>query len=220
MKFRLIAVLALAGATGAFARGLEHGVMLDPVPPRLAVERVAFAGREAIRVVQRAGAGLCCIAPLRIGAFHDGAIEAWVAGRPLPGAAPGARGFIGIAFRIQADNRYEAFYIRPTNGRADDQLRRNHATQYISEPAFPWERLRREAPGVYESYADMEPGVWTHLRIEVEGDRARLFVNHAAQPALIVNDLKLGPDAAGGVALWVGDGTDGYFADVRVSPRG
>ena len=33
--------------------------------------------------------------------FHNGTIEIEVAGRPLPDAIPEARGFIGVAFRIQ-----------------------------------------------------------------------------------------------------------------------
>ena len=40
---------------------------------------------------------------------------------------------------------------------------------------------------------DLEPGVWTKYKIEVEGRKARLYVNGAAQPCLIVNDLKLEP---------------------------
>ena len=37
-------------------------------------------------------------------------------------------------------------------------------------------------------------------------------------PALIVNDLKHGADAAGAIALWVGPGTEAYFANLRVTP--
>ena len=55
------------------------------------------------------------------------------------------------------------------------------------------------------------------MRIEVSGSRARLYVNRSPQPVLIVNDLKLGAEASGGVALWIGDETDGYFADVTVA---
>jgi hypothetical protein len=64
--------------------------------------------------------------------FHDGTIEVDVAGSLLPGSLSGARGFVGIAFRIDAAGESlssEGFYIRPTNGRADDQIRRNHSTQ-------------------------------------------------------------------------------------------
>jgi hypothetical protein len=103
------------------------------------------------------------------------------------------RGFIGIAFRVQPHgSRFECFYLRPTNGRANDQLRRNHSTQYISHPAFPWHQLRKETPGVYESYADLVPGDWTPIRIVVSGIQAQLHVNGAEQPCLVVNDLKLG----------------------------
>src|SRR5688500_9733254 len=77
----------------------------------------------------------------------NGVIEAEIAGTPAPGAGEGARGFVGIAFRVQPDMRtYDAFYLRPTNGRADDQVRRNHSTQYISHPDWTWFRLRQEAP--------------------------------------------------------------------------
>jgi hypothetical protein len=150
--------------------------------------------------------------------FHDGTIELRLAGEVAPNSDPGSRGFVGIAFRVQSNNRYECFYLRPTNGRADDQLRRNHSLQYVSEPEYPWERLRQEALGQYESYADLQPGEWTQVRIEVRGVKARLYVNGASQPALIVNDLKHG-DASGPIALWVGPGAIGHFATVRLAAR-
>ena len=189
--------------------------------PTVALSEVDYRGRAALRAVDVSGERpLDALVPLPVGDFSDGTIELDVAGLPAPGAAADLRGFIGVAFRVQADpKRYEAFYIRPTNGRAEDQLRRNHSTQYIGMPDFPWHKLRKEQPGVYESYADMAAGEWTRLRVEVDGAKARLYVNSAEQPALIVNDLKLGPNARGGVALWVGPGTEGYFANVRVTPR-
>lgn len=149
--------------------------------------------------------------------FSSGAIEGELAGAPAPGASEAARGFVGIAFRLQPDiTTYDAFYVRPTNGRADDQERRNHSVQYISHPHWPWFRLRRETPGKYESYVDLVPGEWTKIRIEVRGERARLFVHGASQPTLIVNDLKSGPSARGAVALWLDSGTVAHFRDVRV----
>jgi hypothetical protein len=149
--------------------------------------------------------------------FHNGTIEVDVAGKPGAGAPAEARGFVGVAFRVAADaSKYECFYIRPTNGRADDQLRRNHSTQYISFPEFQWPRLRTETPGQYESYVDLVPGEWTHIKVEVSGVKARLYVNGSSQPALVVNDLKLG-DGKGAVALWIGVGTEAYFSNIRVS---
>jgi hypothetical protein len=95
--------------------------------------------------------------------------------------------------------------------------RRNHSTQYVSEPEWPWDRLRKESPGVYESYVDLEAGAWTRYKIVVKGARAELYVHDAAQPCLIVKDLKLG-DATGAIALWVGPGTDAYFANLKITP--
>src|SRR6266571_289488 len=150
--------------------------------------------------------------------FRDGVIEVDLAGQPASAAFAGARGFIGIAFRVQDDGRYEYIYLRPTNGRADDQVRRNHSTQYSSYPDFDFARSRQEAPEKYESYVDLQPGVWTKYKIEVEGRTARLYVNGAEQPCLIVNDLKLDP-RDGGVALWVGPGTEGYFSNLKITAK-
>jgi hypothetical protein len=151
--------------------------------------------------------------------FHDGTIELDVAGSLQPSAQPDARGFIGIAFRIdEAGGSFanEGLYIRPTNGRAEDQVRRNHSTQYFSFPGFAFDRFRKEAPERYESHADMVVDEWTHLKIEVSGASARFYVGNAAQPALVVRDLKRGADAHGTVGLWVGDGTDGHFRNLLV----
>jgi hypothetical protein len=149
--------------------------------------------------------------------FKDGTIEAEVAGLPITEMDATARGFVGVLFRTQDHgSRAENMYIRPTNGRADDQLRRNHSVQYESLPDFPWHRLRKESPGVYESYADLEAGAWTKIRIEVAGTKARLYVNGASQPCLIINDLKLG-ESRGQVGLWAYFATDAYFSELKIT---
>jgi hypothetical protein len=80
--------------------------------------------------------------------FKDGTIEVQVLSRLLDDAPDFARGFIGIAFRISEDNAtFECIYLRPTNSRAGQQLRRNRSIQYFSFPDFKFERLRNEAPG-------------------------------------------------------------------------
>jgi hypothetical protein len=142
----------------------------------------------------------------------------YLAGQRAAGAGEGARGFIGIAFRLQADGRYEYIYLRPTNGRADDQVRRNHSTQYSAHPDFDFARSRQESPEKYESYVDLEPGVWTRYKIEIDGRKARLYVNGSAQPCLIVNDMKHEVQE-GGVALWVGPGTEGYFSNLKITKK-
>jgi hypothetical protein len=181
-------------------------------------EIVTYGGRPAVRLVEQGelAASEPAIAILPESDFRDGVIETEIAGSPRSDAPRDMRGFVGIAFRVQPNgSRFECFFLRPTNGRADDQLRRNHSTQYISHPDYPWYRLREEAPGVYESYTDLLPGVWTPVRIVVSGTRAELFVNDAHQPCLIVKDLKLG-ETGGQIGLWIGSGTEGYFSSVLV----
>jgi hypothetical protein len=184
-----------------------------------AVAQTNYQGRSAIQVIAAPGAANgTSYAVIKDVVFRDGTIEVDLAGQPAPGAAADARGFIGVAFRLQADGRYEYIYLRPTNGRADDQVRRNHSTQYSSHPDFDFARSRKEAPEKYESYVDLQPGVWTKYRIEIQGRTARLYVHGAEQPCLIVNDLKLEP-REGSVALWVGPGTEGYFSNLKITRK-
>ena len=147
-------------------------------------------------------------------------LELELSGDPAADADPAMRGFVGVAFRIDPEDptRYECYYLRPTNARADVQLRRNHTTQYVSHPDYPWYRLREESPGVYESYVDLVPGAWTKVRIEVSGNQAQLFVHGADQPVLIVNDLKRG-DVSGQVGLWLHSSTLAHFRNVRIRPE-
>jgi hypothetical protein len=185
-------------------------------------EVATYVGRRAVRLLnsrddKTLNASGESLAILGGSEFRDGTIEAEIAGEPRAGATPDIRGFIGIAFRLQGHGaHFECFYLRMTNGRSDDQLRRNHSAQYISAPDYPWERLRKENPGVYESYVDIEPAKWTKIRIVVSGTKAQLYVNGAAQPCLIVNDLKLG-ESSGQVALWIGTDTDAYFSNLTVN---
>lgn len=152
--------------------------------------------------------------------FTNGLIEVKVLSKLLPNAADSARGFIGLAFRINNDNtQFESIYIRPTNGRANVQLRRNRAVQYFSYPDFKYNVLRTIAPGMYESYADMGLNEWIQLKIEVANSRAKLYINNSKQPVLIVNDLKHGASAAGAIGLFVDIGTEGYFKDLVVIPK-
>jgi hypothetical protein len=203
--FALVVVIPLCAQT---TKQLEaHGI---------SVADITYQGKTAVRLdaLPTATNGQS-YATIKGSRFHNGTIEVDLAGKPAVNAFGGARGFIGIAFRLRGD-RYEYIYLRPTNGRADDQVRRNHSTQYASEPDYDYDRLRKESPEKYESYVDLEPGVWTRYRIVIHGTKARLYVHAAAQPCLIVDDLKLG-DSEGSVALWVGPGTEGYFANLKIT---
>jgi hypothetical protein len=210
---------ASAQAPRSYALESATGLQLHNV----AAEPATLAGKKGLRLTLAPGAAATPdveqLAVLEGAPFSNGVIEAEIAGEPGTGAAQGARGFVGIAFRLQADRTtYDAFYLRPTNGRADDQERRNHAVQYISHPDWTWDRLRKETPSRYEAYVDLQPGTWTKIKIEVRGERARLYVHDSEQPTLIVNDLKSGASAKGAVALWLGPGTIAHFRNLTVRP--
>ncbi len=189
-------------------------------PCNVKVEQVQFKGRKALRVTDDAPPNSSDddrFLMLTATSFKNGTIEVELAGDTMPNASATARGFVGVTFRTVADgSKFECFYLRPTNGRADDQVRRNHSAQYISHPDFPWQKLRKEFPEKYESYVDLVPGEWTKVKIEVVGTKARLYVHGASQPTLIVNDLKLG-ESSGAIGLWVGPGTVAHFSNLRVS---
>ncbi len=191
---------------------------LEPVQVSMSLEKLA--GKNVVKVIKDPAikeVDQPTFVKIKGTNFRNGTIEVSVLSKLLPQAPELARGFIGVSFRINDDNsKFENIYIRPTNGRADDQLRRNRSIQYFSFPDFPFSKTRQETPGKYESYADMALNEWIKLKIVVKDSKAQLFINDSKQPCLIVNDLKLGADASGAIGLWVDVGTEGYFADLKV----
>lgn len=188
-------------------------VVSEPVK----ADAVMYQGRKAVRITMD-GPDHDGMAVLRGSDIQDGVIEvdlAWKKTTP-----PGVRfpGFIGIAFRVNPDAKhYELFYVRPGNVSAQDQAQRNHVAQYTSEPDNGWYRLRREWPSVYEAHAEIEPDKWNKVKIELAGRTARLYLNGAANPSLIVDGLK-GQDLRGAIGLWGYTNQESYFSNLRITP--
>ena len=149
--------------------------------------------------------------------FNQGTIEAEIAGSLSSNASGQARGFVGIAWNVQDDKTYDCIYLRPTNGRANDQQRRNHSVQYISHPDWTWYRLRKEMPSKYEAYVDIVPDEWIKVKIVVEDQSAKLYINEVEQPTLIINNLKTGREAGGNVALWIHSSSIGRFNNLKIT---
>jgi hypothetical protein len=218
----VLAVLLASSETQSGGQGRQKalGLTVDKLElHNVKAEPVTYLGRAAVRIIGGADvlddAGNLAI--VQGSSFQDGTIEVDLSGDTAPNAPPEWRGFVGIAFRVTADrSHFECFYLRPKNGRSEDQLQRNHSVQYISIPGFPWQKLRSESPGKYESYVDLVPGQWTQVKIQVVGSSARLYVNAAEQPVLVVNDLKQ-PPVNGSIALWAGLGTIAHFSELKVT---
>lgn len=190
----------------------------DLVSVNVEASKAIYLGVESLRVVEDVDSTEVRFVKIKNLNFKSGSIEIDLAGKPAEGASAQARGFVGIAFRINDDNsKFECIYLRPTNGRANNQVRRNHSVQYISVPDFPWFKLRKEFPKKYETYVDLATGEWTKVKIEINGESAKLYVHGNSQPTLIVNDLKLGADGIGDIGLWIGPGTEAYFSNLRLT---
>lgn len=184
----------------------------------MSIERVM--GKQVLKVVKDATVEKVdepTFVKLKDVNFKNGTIEVKVLSKLLQNAPEFARGFIGIAFRINDNNsKFDGIYLRPANARAPDQVRRNHSIQYFSYPDYKFDRLRKESPEKYESYADMDLNAWIKMKIVIKDSQAKLFLNDSSQPALVVNDLKHGRNSSGSVGLWVDVGTEGFFSDLNI----
>lgn len=161
-----------------------------------------------MRLTAAAGIGLAWIEGAD---FTSGTIEADVCGRDVAQAS-----FVGIAFHRQSDETYEAVYLRPFNFRSGSADRRQHAVQYVAMPENDYARLRTRVPGEFESAVDpsVNPSGWNRLRLVVHDGRVQAFVGTSATAALDVRELQ--GERHGQVGLFVDNGSDGAFANVRI----
>jgi len=173
-----------------------------------AVTAIDKDGAPAVRFDERAGDGLVSWPGME---FSDGTIEFDVRGKDVF-----QKSFVGVAFH-GAGGAFEAVYFRPFNFRAGDPARRSHAVQYVSDPEYGWERLRNEHPGKYEKPVEPapDPNAWVHARVVVAYPTVSVFVNGAAAPSLVVEELS--GRKTGWFGLWVGNGSGGDFANFKVS---
>jgi hypothetical protein len=166
-------------------------------------------GVKAVRLDGSDGAGFT---RLKNFTFADGVIEFDARGQNVV-----QRSFLGIAFHGADAKSYDAIYFRPFNFKAADAGRRLRAVQYISHPDYTWQKLRTEHPGQYEKPVAPvpDPDGWFHVRVVVATPNVSVFVNNAAEPCLVVDQLS--DRKQGWVGLWV-DVAGGDFANLRLTP--
>lgn len=127
-------------------------------------------------------------------------------------STPASRGFFGIQFRIAKDGvNAEWVYLRQHKSGLPD------AMQYtpVLNTGLNWQIYN--GPG-FTGPVDIPKDVWFHLRLEVSGAQAKLYVKDMGKPALVMNDLKSGVQR-GQVALAVLTGAT-YFSnfEIRTTP--
>jgi hypothetical protein len=173
--------------------------------------------REVSRAAERGGIHLSAregpgVAWIEGSDFREGTIEIDVRGKDVL-----QQSFLGVAFHRKDDQTYESVYLRPFNFQATDPTRHNHAIQYMQVPEFDWPALREKFPEEFERPVgpSIKPAEWVHLRVVVKGNRVQAFVGSVTTPTLDVR--KLGQLASGMVGLWVGNNSDGDFANLRLT---
>lgn len=145
--------------------------------------------------------------------FSNGTIEV-----DLKGKEQKDRSYLGVAFRGNNEKAYEAIYFRPFNFRAADELHKSHAIQYIAEPGFPWEKLRKQFPGKYESAvpASIDPNDYFHVKIVLDNSRIQVYLDDSSKPVMDIDSLI--PVKEGWVGLWMGKNADGTFKNLKITP--
>lgn len=192
------------------------------VPVGTSVGLAELDGEQVLRVVkpeENAEPDVATYARLVGSGFHDGTIEVDVRSRLMHWADVDCRGFIGIVFRANEDSSsFEGFYVRPRNGRScTEPQRRIHTMQYFSYPGYTFAFFRERGIGDYEAQADIEMDEWVHLKAEVAGASARFYVDDMGTPALVVDEMFGRTDLRGGVGLYVDNGTQGHFKNLKVT---
>ena len=192
------------------------------VPVGASVGLTELDGEQLIRVVkpeENTEPDVATFARLSGSDFHDGTIEVDVRARLMHWADVDCRGFIGIVFRATDDSdRFESFYVRPRNGRScTEPQRRIHTMQYFSYPGYTFAYFRERGITDYEAKADIEMDEWIHLKAEIAGAGAKLYVDDMETPALVVDEMFGGTELRGGVGLYVDNGTEGNFKNFQVT---
>jgi hypothetical protein len=212
---RSVTVLGFSAAT-ALVPAAQQGSTANTVTPAgwrsttRSADLVDDSGRKVLNVAAAPGEGVVWQEP---SALQDGAIEVELRGRDIVGQS-----FLGVAFRGVDDRTYEAVYFRPFNFATTDPERRRRAVQYHSSPDNPWAKLRAEHPNQYESpIAPVpDPNGWFRVRIVLDGRALSVFVNDAPAPTLAITTLAA--PRPGKVGVWVGNGSGGNFANLKITP--
>ncbi len=127
-------------------------------------------------------------------------------------ATPAVRGFFGFDVRIDsAGKNYEEIYLRQHQSSYPD------AMQYT--PVLNTGRNWQIFNGLgFTGAVDIPKSEWFHMRLEVAGAQAKLYVKDMDKPALVMNDLKSGVQK-GQVALFTLTG-ETYFSnfEIRITP--
>ena len=199
-RFRAgMAGILLAGLTPAAPAAQTGNVPLSPE---------AWAATDSMRFVSYLGRPSLYInrgvALVRGASMENGRLE-------LDVAASDTTNFLGVVFRAATPRFSNVMFLRPGASGTEE------AVQY--GPAFnsvgvAWQVYHGEGAN---AVADLPRNRWMHLRIELDGPVARLYVDTATTPTLVVP--RLVESGGAGLGVWAGAfGRGAYFSNIRYTP--
>jgi hypothetical protein len=197
------------------ARSDQTQTLTSTPPPKVSNRQMTpldEGARHGLRLDAHEGDGVAWWPDVQ---FSNGTIELDIRGKDVL-----QQSFVGVAFHGLNETTFDAVYFRPFNFKSDDAVRRAHAVQYVSHPTYTWNKLRTERPNQFEQPVapPPDPNQWFHARVVIAFPSVRVFVNDAAAPALDIKQLS--DRKTGWVGVWVGNGSDGAFANLTVTPAG
>jgi hypothetical protein len=164
--------------------------------------------KKGIRFSKNEGDGIAWLKGVE---FSNGIIELDIKGKDVM-----QQSFVGVAFHGLNNETLDAIYFRPFNFQSTDPVRKIHAVQYVSHPDYTWSVLREKYNGKYEKAVTPAPNGndWFHTKIVVQYPKVTVYVNGNSEPSLVID--KLNDRKIGKIGLWVGNTSDGDFANLQI----
>jgi len=197
-RLSLLFLAATLFMTTALSAQTQETLSVPADSPRWELEGEAkvadYQGRKSLRMDGAA-------AVLKDFEMRDGVIDVDV-------NTPAIRGFVGFDIRLDKDQaNYEEIYFRQHESGLPDAL------QYtpVLGTGRNWQLFN--GPG-FTAGADIPKNEWFHMRLEVTGAQAKLFIKDMEKPVLVMDDLKSGVQR-GQIALYDLTG-ETYFSNFQV----
>jgi hypothetical protein len=192
-----IAAILLAGIA-AMPAAAQTAVPLSPEAWTAtdSLRSLTYLGRPALYINRG-------VALVRGAAMESGTLD-------LDVAASDTTNFLGVVFRAASPRFSNVLFLRPGASGTEE------AVQY--GPAFnsvgvAWQVYHGDGAN---AVVDIPRNRWVHLRIQLDGPVARLFVDTATAPTLVVP--RVVESGGSGIGVWAGAfGRGAYFSNIRYS---
>lgn len=206
----LLSILSVSGQTSSVNYDLFSLVENKKLEPfNREITTFSEHDKRGIRFSKNSNDGIAWLTGV---VFSNGTIEVDIRGKDVY-----QQSFVGVAFHGLDNKTLDAVYFRPLNFRSTDPVRKIHAVQYVSHPDNTWDVLRDKQNGKYEKAITPAPegNAWFHVRIVIDYPHVTVYVNGNSSPGLSI--AQLNSRKTGKIGLWVGNGSDGDFANLRIT---